>query len=152
MRAWIFQDFRQRQKHGPKTPWSVGWMDPEGRRRSKRIGSRSMAQKLRRKIEGQLAAGVYETQSRKSWSSFRTEYEAKIVPRLAHKTEQSIKTSLGHFERLIKPQKIATIKTPTIDDFIAQRQGKVELEPHIAMRPKGGLELSLSRRAEHVAV
>lgn len=34
MRAWLFQDTRQQQKHGDKAPWSVGWLDPKKRRRS----------------------------------------------------------------------------------------------------------------------
>ncbi len=29
MRAWIFQDHRQKHKLGDKAPWSVGWIDPE---------------------------------------------------------------------------------------------------------------------------
>ena len=30
MRAWLFQDHRQKQKLGDEAPWSVGWIDPEG--------------------------------------------------------------------------------------------------------------------------
>ena len=59
MKAWLFQDHRQKQNMGAqKCPWSVGWIDPEGKRKSKRIGSKSMAEKYRRKIEGELAAGL----------------------------------------------------------------------------------------------
>jgi hypothetical protein len=52
MRAWVFQDSRQKKKLGEKAHWSVGWIDPEGKRRSKRIGSKSMAEKYARKGEG----------------------------------------------------------------------------------------------------
>ena len=76
MRAWLFQDHRQKKKLGEdKCPWSVGWLDPDGKRKSKQIGSKSMAEKFRRKIEGQLAAGIYQPQSRKSWKDFRSEFE-----------------------------------------------------------------------------
>jgi hypothetical protein len=61
MRAWVFQDSRQKKKHGVKAPWSVGWIDPDGKRRSKRIGRKSMAEKFKRKVEGQLAAATYKT-------------------------------------------------------------------------------------------
>ena len=81
MRAWIFQDPRQKQKHGSKAPWSVGWYTPDGNRRSKRVGSKSQAEKLRRKREGELAAGTYQTESRESWKDFRTEYQAKVGSR-----------------------------------------------------------------------
>jgi hypothetical protein len=41
MKAWLFQDTRQKQKLGAKCPWSVGWFDAEGKKKSKRIGSKS---------------------------------------------------------------------------------------------------------------
>jgi len=122
MRAWLFQDSRQRRKHGPKAPWSVGWIDPDGRRRSKRIGSKSQAEKFRRKIEGQLAAGTYEKESRKQWKDFRKEYETKIVSLLAPKTRPAIHAVLNHFERICKPQRVSAIKTAMIDEFIGCRQ------------------------------
>ena len=55
MKAWTFQDYTQKKKLGDKCPWSVGWIDPQGRKRSKNIGSKSMADKFRRKKEGELA-------------------------------------------------------------------------------------------------
>ena len=41
---------------GDKCPWSVGWYDASGRKRSKKVGSKSMATKFARKKEGELAA------------------------------------------------------------------------------------------------
>ncbi len=122
MKAWLFQDFRQKQKLGDDCPWSVGWIDPDGKKKSRRLGSKSAAEKHQRKIEGQLAAGVYENSSRKDWKTFRVEYEAKILPRLKPSTGEVIRSVLGHFERLIKPGKVSKITTSTIDDFIAKRQ------------------------------
>ena len=69
MRAWTFQDHRQKKKLGDKAPWSAGWIDPEGSKRSKRIGSKSRAEKYARKKEGELAAGTYQNESRKHWAS-----------------------------------------------------------------------------------
>jgi hypothetical protein len=63
MKAWIFQDPKQLAKRGTDDcPWSVGWYDPEGKRREKQVGSKSAATKHQRKVEGQLAAGVYRSQ------------------------------------------------------------------------------------------
>lgn len=70
MRAWVFQDYRQRKKLGEKAAWSVGWIDPKGKRRSKTIGSKSRADKFARKIEGELAAGTYQSYAHKLWSDF----------------------------------------------------------------------------------
>ena len=47
---------RPKKKHGAKAPWSVGWIDPDRVRHSKRIGSKALAERFARKIEGQLAA------------------------------------------------------------------------------------------------
>ena len=79
MKAWTFQDSRQKKNLGTKAPWSVGWIDPEGRRKSKRVGLKSAAVKYQRRIEGELAAGTYEHESRKQWSDFRVEFEEKIA-------------------------------------------------------------------------
>ena len=135
MRAWTFQDHRQNQKLGVKAPWSVGWIDPDGKRRSRRIGSKSIAEKFRRKIEGQLAAGIYRSESRKSWADFRAEYEAKILPRLAVDTRRIITGGLNHFERIVRPNKVAAIKTQAIDDFIAQRQMDPGKKPGSCVSP-----------------
>ena len=121
MNAWLFQDHRQKKKLGADCPWSVGWIDPDGKRRSKRIGSKSRAQKFCRRIEGQLAAGVYQTHSRKQWAIFRTEYETKIAAHLATKTRLAIFATLNHFERICKPVRVGTIKTATVDNFISER-------------------------------
>ena len=50
MKAWLFQDSRQKQKLGDNCPWSVGWFE-DGRKRGRKIGCRSMAEKSARKIE-----------------------------------------------------------------------------------------------------
>jgi hypothetical protein len=58
MRAWLFQDTRQKKRLGDKCPWSVGWLDPDGKRRSKRVGAQSMAEKFRRELEASAGIGV----------------------------------------------------------------------------------------------
>jgi integrase len=122
MKAWLFQDAKQKEKLGDRCPWSVGWYDPEGNRKGKSIGSKSNAEKFCRRIEGELAAGVYSNESRKAWKDFRAEYEAKILPRLAGDTQRIIKGTLQHFERLCHPIKTAAIKTQLIDDYVSGRQ------------------------------
>lgn len=121
MRAWLFQDHRQRRKIGDNCPWSVGWLDPDGKRRSKRVGSKSQAEKLRRKIEGQLAAGIYETQTRVDWSSFREEYEANVLGQTSSGNQLSAKIALDHFQRICRPRAMHAIEARSIDRFVAQR-------------------------------
>lgn len=135
MRAWAFQDYRQRKKLGEKAPWSVGWIDPKGKRRSKTIGSKSRAQKFARKVEGQLAAGTYQGESRKKWADFRAEYESKILPRLAAGTQRVVLETFNHFEKATSPQKLASIKTATIDEYVSIRQQQRGRKPGSKVSP-----------------
>ena len=121
-RAWTFQDGRQKKKHGAKAPWSVGYFDPDGIKRSKRVGSKSMAEKVRRKMEGELAAGTYQSESRKSWKDFRAEYEEKIAAGMEVGTRNETLNALKHFERIIKPARLLAIKTRTIDAYVSRRR------------------------------
>jgi integrase len=121
-RVWVFQAFTHQQRFGDAAPWSIGWYDPDGKKRSKKVGSRSMAEKLARKTEGQLAAGLYQAESLKKWSDFRFDYEAKIVSGMAAGTRRVTLDALNHFERLLRPAKIRGITTQVIDDYVAKRR------------------------------
>ncbi len=136
MNAWLFQDHRRKQQLGADAcPWSVGWIDPDGKRKSKKIGSKSMAEKFARKIEGQLASGTYQNDNRKKWADFRAEYDKKILPRLATKTQEAVKTTLAHFERICKPVIVARVTSAMIDDFITTRQGEPGRKPKSTVSP-----------------
>lgn len=135
MRAWLFQDSRQKKKLGDKAPWSVGWFDPNGKKCSKRIGSKSNAEKFRRRIEGQLAAGTYKSESRKQWSEFRAEYKTKILSSLKPRSRTESINALKHFERLVKPSRLSAVTTVMIDDFIAKRRKEPGRKPKSLVSP-----------------
>lgn len=136
-RVWIFQDDKQVKKHGAKkASWYVGYFDPAGKRRCQSCGpgaaGKNLAFKRRKKLEAQLTEGTYQSNDRKTWADFRQEYENKILPGLAVRSQDEIKTALTHFERLIKPVRMASIKTATIDEFTAKRRkeaGKKKGDP-----------------------
>lgn len=152
MRAWLFQDHRQKQKHGDEAPWSVGWIDPAGRRCSKRIGCKSLAEKFRRKIEGQLAAGLYQTAVSKNWEVFRTEFETKILSQRKPRTRRETENALNHFQRIVKPGKLDKLKTAMIDDFIAKRRSESGRKPESKVAPHTiHKELSAIRAVLNVA-
>lgn len=124
MRAWTFQDTRQKKKlGGDKCPWSVGWYDPDGNKRSKTIGSKSMAEKFRRKKEGELAAGLCQVgATRVRWDRFRQEYEETIMPKWRSAvSRRAAVDSLDMFENLVKPMYVTTINEKTLDTFVAKR-------------------------------
>ena len=124
MKAWLFQDYRQRKLLGDKCPWSVGWIDDEGKRRSKSIGSKSAAQKFARRTEGQLAAGTYESKRNTKWDVFRKEYEAKGQPGATAGTREVASNAMDHFERLIKPARINAVSSRTFADYVAKRKAE----------------------------
>lgn len=134
-RAWLFQDHRQKQKLGDKCPWSVGWIAPDGRKKSKSIGNRSNAEKFQRKVEGQLAAGTYQTRSQKTWEEFRAEHKAKILPNLKPRSAVEATNALETFQRIIKPHKMESIGTATIDDFAAKRRLEPGRKPESTVSP-----------------
>src|SRR6187401_1345822 len=102
MRAWIFQDTRQKLKLGDKCPWSVGWYDADGRKKSKRGGSKSMADKLRRKVEAELALGVCTVgKKRTMWADFRAQFEETVAATRAAGTLKEYRRSLEAFQRLM---------------------------------------------------
>src|SRR5712692_5302372 len=127
VKAWIYQDGNQLKKHGKeKTSWYVGWYDPEGGRHGQSCGpgtkGHKKAEQLQEKISAQLLTGTYETNSKKTWEEFRKEYEDKVLPGLAITSRSLIITSLDTFERIVRPKRMSTIKTNTIDEFTAKRR------------------------------
>jgi len=153
MRAWLYQDYRQKKKMGEKAPWSVGWLDPSGKRRSKKVGSRSQAEKLRRKKEGELAAGLCKTVTELSWSLFRKEYTEKVVVGLKSKSRTEIENGLNHFERIIKPRKLSDVNTTNLYDFLAQRRLESGRKPGSTVSDYTlKKELSVVRAALNVAI
>ncbi len=135
MKAWLFQDTRQKKKLGDKCPWSVGWYDLDGKKKSKRIGCRSLAEKYARKMEGQLAAGTYQTTARKQWSAFREEFDRKIGAGMDPDTREVTAHALGHFQELIHPGRVDAIKTATIDEYIAKRRTARGRKPGTKISP-----------------
>jgi integrase len=123
MRAWVYQDHRQKKKLGDKAPWSAGWVDPEGKRRSKRIGSKSMAEKYARKKEGELAAGLLQSARRRiSWEKFQREYEETVMCRWRSEMSRvDAKHALSMFFDLSGVKQVDRIDAHTLDRYVAKR-------------------------------
>ncbi len=125
--AWVFQKGEDLDKMGAeKASWYVGWYEPDGTRKKKSFGpgfrGKKEAERYKNKVENDLMAGTYQMTPLKQWADFRQEYERRIVPRLAARSREPVKTALDHFERIIKPVRVLVIATHHIDDFIAVRR------------------------------
>lgn len=137
-KAWLFQDHRQKQKLGDDCPYSVGWVDPDGKRKSKSVGTKSRAEKFARKLEGEMAAGTYKSVSNATWETFKDDYEAKLLAGMDPDTRDVMQRAINHFERIIKPAKPATINTRTVADFVAARRKESAHRPRKRADGKAG--------------
>jgi integrase len=139
-RTWVYQDDKQVKKRGAaKASWYVGWFDPEGKKRAKSCGpgaeGKNAAFKMSKKIGAELVTGTYKSNDRKTWTEFRAEYEEKILPGLAVRSQEEVKYALDHFQRLIKPVRMGSIKTATVDDFTAKRRKERGKKPGETISP-----------------
>lgn len=125
-RAWVYQRPEQVEKLGADAPWYVGWIDPDKKRHGKSCGvgpdGKRNANQLRRRIEAELVTGTYGTRTNATWSEFRAEYETKVLPGLAPGTREMVRVTLGHFERLVKPGRLASVTAAAIDQYRALRR------------------------------
>lgn len=106
-------------------PFSVGNSTPgQASRRELRPGGRGkgLAEKRLRRIQSELALGVHQPVSKKLRADFREEYEDQVLSRLAGSSRVSIGAAFDHFERIVKPHRVESITTKTIDEFVAARQ------------------------------
>lgn len=127
MRAWTFQDTRQKQRQGDKCPWSVGWLDPDGKRRSKRVGSASMAEKFRLKKETELEHGIASPKST-TWTEFRKRYDATILDTMGPRNRRETENALAHFERIIKVKRVESANAQAVDLYKARRAKEAGLK------------------------
>jgi len=126
-RVWTYQDDKQVKKHGAaNASWYVGSYDLDGKRRCQSCGrgakGKKLAGQLASKLSAQLITGTYQSNDRKTWADFRKEYKAKIVEGLNVNTRRQVLNALDHFQRIINPKKVSTIRTQTIDAFRAKRR------------------------------
>jgi hypothetical protein len=127
MSVWVFQDPKQIEKHGEESAaWSVGWYDPEGKRRCKSCGPGSEgkrnAEKLRKKIDAELLTGTYQNHEQKSWQEFRKEYQARVIDGMGGRNRMETLHALDQFERVVSPKRIGAISSRTFAEFIAKRR------------------------------
>lgn len=121
MRAWLFQDSRQKVKLGDTCPWSVAWYDAAGKKKSKRAGAKSMAEK--RKVEAELALGLCTVGKKgTTWEDFRARFTEVVLNSKAVNTAKAYAGAFDNFERMVRPVYLDTITTETVDQFIAQRR------------------------------
>ena len=123
--AWIYQDPKQLKKHGPEAAsWYVGWIDRTASSgASPRPGGERTEESRRTSIILENHLGTRKVRSRQQQEMGRLpqEFETRIVAAKAPARPVTAE-ALDVFQRIAKPKKLATIRTQTIDEFIAKRR------------------------------
>ncbi len=124
--AWLFQDLHQKAKLGKRTPWSVGWYEPDGRKRQKTFSAgdkgRKDAFRYQQQIEAQLLTGTYDAKRPVPWSKFRAEWEADRAAALSNENRRCATNAVRHFERICTPTRVQAISRKTLDKYLAARR------------------------------
>lgn len=130
MKAWLFQEKRDVEKHGAKkAPWSVGWYGLDGKRHKSKRGLKTAAEAYKRKIERELAEGVDSATAAVDWAKFREQYERDVASRRARSTRGSIKSTFDHFERICKPKRLSAITPAMFDAYTTKRLSEPGKKP-----------------------
>ena len=69
-----------------------------------------------------MLAGTFEAKSRATWADFRAEYESKVMDGKEPGTAMATRIALDHFQRIIKPARMASINSKTFSDYVAKRR------------------------------
>jgi len=137
-RVWTFQYKREVDAKGDKASWYVGYYDLDGKRHAESCGPGSRGKKAaarrRRQLEGQLEADTYRSNGKTMWADFRKDYEAGLSG-LAPRSRVEIKASLDRFERIVKPGRVASIKTETVAKFVRVRLTEPGKKPGSTVTP-----------------
>ncbi len=157
--AWVTQKKRDIEAKGAKAaPWVCEWYDVDGNRRSKTFAAgfkgKKAAERYAVKIEDQLLSGETQTtNTRKTWSELRAEYEEAAIPGVSTKTAGLIRTALNHFERLCTPKRIAGINNAMLTKYVNARRKEPGKKPGSTISPSSiNHELGYIKAVLHKAV
>jgi integrase len=106
-----------------RTNLTMRYVDPVTGRQVKRSAGTSNRKEAERRAavwQDELVTGRYSRPSKISWEEFRERYEAERLAGLAPKTQKTAMTALNHFERIINPQKLASVTTAALSRFQAE--------------------------------
>jgi len=103
--------------------WYVGWYDTTGRRRSKMLPNKSLAERFARRMEFQLNEDIYLDPISLEWDRLVREYldHKQFVQSLASESLRSIAGTLEQFKALHGPVISTKLDQRLVNEFIAHR-------------------------------
>jgi len=109
-------------KHGNRKYLVMYYDDPvTGKRhqRSTRKTTRRDADRAAAKWEAELREGRYKPASKMSWQDFRERYETEKLEGMSRGMQDSTTTAFNHLERIINPQKLASVTADVLSRYQA---------------------------------
>ena len=106
--------------YGPDRPFSLVYFDPvSGKKKAKSSGTDDWreAERLAGELEKELRSGRYVPPSRITWADFRKRYEKEKGLALSEKTMLTFKSAANHLERVLNPNRLASLTTAVMSDF-----------------------------------
>ena len=96
--------------------------------RSTGTRKRKEANKFAAKWEAELQEGRYKAPSNISWAEFRIRYEDEVLPGLADGTEEIASGVFNTIERILNPQKLATLTAERLSYLMKElrKSGRAE--------------------------
>lgn len=126
IKVWVME-------YADRPNYHLQWKDPVTQRRKTkatkipRTGKsreRKLAEREARELENRLAAGEAVIPSKMTWQEFRRRYEAEVVPGLAKRTAEKIRSVLDRFEREIGLQRLWDADEKRLSAFVSRlREG-----------------------------
>lgn len=113
--------------------WYACWVDPHGKQRSKACGKGSLGKKVARQLvaelETSLRLGTYDDKKSTDWETFVAEYTAKKLVELRARSQDSAKSALQNFKRLMQPRTVRQVDEEMLDDYIRLRRQEPGKQP-----------------------
>lgn len=104
------------------------YVDPiTGKQKTKSAKTSNEADAIKEagKWEDELRTGRYQSPSKLTWEAFRERYEAEKLAAMPEGTQTAYKSTFGHIERLINPDRLSKLTAPVISRFLMQlREGE----------------------------
>lgn len=123
-RVWIQQWARDKKTLGAKAPWYVCWYTDVGKQKSQKIGGKLAARKKKSEIENDLNRGLTIVCDKIEWSTFRTEFEEKVLASLEPNSQKAYQDAMNCFERVLGPRYIQNLTTKAFDEFRTKRSAE----------------------------
>jgi len=139
--AWVTREWneagkrrREKLKAMIKRPkksdcFVVEWINPAGKRCREKTSDQEAAFDRAAFLTQLLNSGQYEEQVEHDWPNFRERFEQKVLCDKGKGNQRCTRNAMDHFERLIKPKKMKSIKSETIAEYKAKRRQEAGNKP-----------------------